>query len=182
MEEIITRVDGLKLKNVIGKTRTLMDLIAFLLLLCSMVWVVLIYQNLPDRFPLAFDNHGKISEWGTPLHFMIVFCAGMLVYSGLTGIARSRNLFGVSIFLAEHRGRIKYEATLLLFSLLKALSLALFLTVMYNMYASVHHRDMQPVEWAVFLIAGLILLVIAVYFIAVTGSHRKNRHRRPASE
>lgn len=173
----------MKLKNVIGKTRKLVDMLAFLLLLCSMVWVVLIYQNLPDRFPLAFDNHGKISEWGTPLHFMIVFCAGMLVYSGLTLVVRSRTLFGVSIFLAEHRGRIKYEATLLLFSLLKALSLFLFLTVMYNMYASVHHSpNMQPVEWVVFLFSGLILLIIAIYFAAVLLSNIRNKRRRASGE
>jgi uncharacterized membrane protein len=163
-------------KNALEKTRILAEGASFILLLCSMVWLVLVYQNLPDRYPLAFDSYGRISEWGTPLHFVFVFCAGMAIYGGLTVMIRSKSLWGISLLIHEPKGKKKYDITLLMFSLLKALSVGMFLAVMYNMYARVRHsRLIHPADWIIFVLAGAILLTVAVYLLAIFILNRKRK-------
>ena len=150
-----------------------MEGLAFLLMVSCIVWLIVVCDKLPSRFVLSFNEQGKISEWGTPLHFIIVFIAGMLVYGGLSIVVRFKNMFGVSLFLDEYKGKTKYEATLLLFSLLKVYTLAMFLVVMYNMYARVMLRE--PADWLLFCIIGFIVFTIFVYTVAMVILYRKKR-------
>lgn len=162
---------GLKICRIIS------DGLAFLLAISCIVWLVAVLQKLPDRFVLSFNDQGKISEWGTPVHFIIVFLAGMAVFGGLSVVMRFKNMFGVSLFDNEYRGKAKYEATMLLFSLLKVYTLALFLTVMYNMYVRVRDfAGVQPADWLIFLIIGLMVLSILLYVLVFVILYEK-RHR-----
>jgi len=163
--------------------RLLVEGVAFLLLLFSMVLLVSMYQRLPERFPLNFDANGRISEWGTPLHFIIVFGAGMLLYGGLSVLARYKNIFGIALFADEHKSRTKYEATLLLFSFLKLYSLAVFISVMCNMYVRVRHFTSVPfLDWAIFIVLGCIALTVAVYFFSITKLNRRKKSGKTAGD
>lgn len=171
------RIKSYRRIRAIRMLRLIVDGAAFLLIICCMVLLVSVYSRLPERFPLNFDEYGRISEWGTPIHFIVVFGAGMFLYGGLSVIARFKNIFGVSLFADEHKGRTKYEATMLLFAFLKFYSLAMFLIVMYNMYARVQRwSGMVALDWLIFAVMGAILLTVGLYVFAIA---RLNARKKP---
>lgn len=139
----------------------LLEMLALVSLMVSLLLTVFNYADLPDEIPVHYNFIGEADRFGNKQQIWILPVVSFILYLGLTVLNRFPHKFNYPVEIRPDNAEYQYTLATRLVRILKLLIIFLFNLILYTVIYDVRYLSSL---WSFFAI-GLIFILIIVYLI-----------------
>ena len=142
-----------------------LDLVSLLIFAVGLIYLISVWNSLPERVPIHFNARGEADGWGSRNFIWFLPSLSLLLWIGLTFLERVPHLFNFPVQITEENAERQYKNARMMSVLLKTEIIA-FLT--YTCWKTI--EDAKVAEsvsgWIGFpLFLAFLLLTVAFFLI-----------------
>ncbi len=141
--------------------RYVLEAVAVAAVLSGFAILVLAWSKLPERVPVHFSFGGQPDRWGGRIVLLVLPCIGMLIYLGLSLLARHPHTFNYPVRITEENALRQYRISVTMIVWLKT-EVAILISGLLGMSIAVavgHWERINPYA-TLGAIAAILLTVI----------------------
>ncbi len=139
------------------------EVLSFILLVCTIIFFVQAYTALPERIAFAFGGDTSSVENGR-FYLMFIFWLGMLCYGLLFVLKRFPRLMSYPVKITPDNVDIQARLAKLMMSVMTLFCMAIIVLILYDLYMNAVNVPVPGSMIFIGCLFGGILADVAVYF------------------
>ena len=113
----------------------MLDIVSILLIIINLVYLVSVWNTLPEQVPIHFNAKGEVDGWGGRAVIWLLPIISFFLWFGMTIMERVPHLFNYPIEITEKNAVFQYTNARMMSMFLKVEIILFFL---YTSWESVH--------------------------------------------
>lgn len=113
----------------------MMDIVSLLLIIINFIYLISVWNTLPEQVPIHFNGKGEVDGWGGRAFIWLLPTIGLLLWFGLTMLERVPHHFNYLVDITEKNAGFQYKNARMMSLFLKVEVIFIFL---YTSWESVH--------------------------------------------
>ena len=151
------------------------ELIGWLLLLCTWCFIMLVYPGLPATVPTHFNASGRADAYGSKSTLYLLPVISTLIFAGMTVLNKYPHIYNYpSVVTTENAYRLYSIATRVI-RYLKTIVVAIFSSLTFQTYHIVKGGARELGTW--FLPLSIFLLFLPSVYVIIMASSAGKRKR-----
>lgn len=150
------------------------DVISLLLIVFTLVYLLMHYNQLPEEIPRHFNHSGEPDGMGKRSMIWVIFGIQVLLFAGLYGLTKVPHLLSTTEKITEANAPRLYAQGTLMLRVTNMLCVVLFGSIIYQtiQVATGEWRTINNLlTWTLIGLATFLPMLLALYF------HRQNKSR-----
>ncbi|MGE7601937.1 DUF1648 domain-containing protein [Peribacillus sp. NPDC097675] len=112
-----------------------MDIVSLLLIIINFIYLISVWNTLPEQVPIHFNGKGEVDGWGGRVVIWLLPTISLFLWFGLTLMERVPHLFNYPIEITEKNAVFQYKNARMMSLFLKV---EIILVLLYTSWQSVH--------------------------------------------
>ncbi|MFJ7745616.1 DUF1648 domain-containing protein [Peribacillus sp. NPDC097295] len=113
----------------------MMDIVSLLLIIINFIYLISVWNTLPEQVPIHFNGKGEVDGWGGRVVIWLLPTISLFLWFGLTIMERVPHLFNYPIEITEKNAVFQYKNARMMSLFLKV---EIILILLYTSWESVH--------------------------------------------
>lgn len=147
----------------------MMDRISLLLIVINMIYLIGVWNTLPEQVPIHYNFKGQVDGWGGKSVIWLLPTISFILWFGLTMMERVPHFFNYPIEITEKNAAFQYKNARMMSVFLKVEMILFFL---YTSWESVHVAKGNEGGLGVAELPILLILILGSIAFFVTRSLR----------
>ncbi len=145
-------------------TDRIVEIVAALILVVSIVITAMAYSGLPEVIPTHYNLSGEVDGWGSKYTLIIIAAINIIMYVTMTFLQTKPTIYSFPVAITEENRDSLYALGIKCIRLVKLILIATFGYLNYNTIEVANGRIDGLSEWYM-PISMLFLITVIIYYI-----------------
>lgn len=110
-----------------GKFDIVLNMLCLIMLISTILFLIIIWSEIPDKIPMHYDFTGNIDRWGSKLEVIILPIITWIMYIFMTIIEKFPKVWNTGVEVTEENKERVYSTLLHLMSTIKFIVVCVFM-------------------------------------------------------
>ena len=137
----------------------IVNTVSLILPICSLLFIIVYWPEIPDQIPSHYDELGKITSWSGKYSVLVMLLIYVLLYSLISFVERTPSIWNTIVTVTAKNREFVYSIIGMMITTSKFLMVCIFTYITVNMALA---RELSPL----FALISLISLTVSFYSLS----------------